>query len=241
MSVGVGVDVAADAVGVYEATGAGVSNVAVAAAMTDDACGSTIERGQVVMTSQAPIPIKIRPASCLMRQRTIYLVCPLERTNTNAAPPAIKTRPVTHNSQLPFDAAVSGVGGNVDSETGVSEGDSAAICVGATTTGVGVSEGGTVAVITTEGSAVDTVGVAVFAERAGMIVAASVSRIGTAVVLSTTAGVIPTGCVGGTGVDVFLSVSFVGTCTGVGTLVRHGTVPPHPPWYCPDPAHAVGL
>jgi hypothetical protein len=125
ISVGVGVDVAAIAVGVCEATGAGVSNVAVAAAMTDDAGGSAIECGQVVTTSQAPIPIKIRPASCLMRQRTIYPVCPLERTNTNAAPPAIKIRPATHNSQLPFDAAVSRVGGNVDSGTGVSEASSA--------------------------------------------------------------------------------------------------------------------
>ena len=122
ISVGVGVDVA---IGVCEAIGAGVSNVAVAAAMTDDARCTAVECGQVVTTSQAPIPIKIRPASCLMRQRTIYPVRPLERTNTNAAPPAIKTRPKIHNSQLPFDAAVSRVGGNVDSGTGVSEASSA--------------------------------------------------------------------------------------------------------------------
>jgi hypothetical protein len=68
MCVGVGVDVA---VRVCEVFGAGVSNVAVIAVMTADARGSAIECGQAVTASQTPIPIKIRPASRLMRQRAI--------------------------------------------------------------------------------------------------------------------------------------------------------------------------
>ena len=41
----------------------------------------------------------------------------------------------------------------------------------------------------------------------------------------------------GAGVGVSLSFSSLGIEVGV----RHGTVPPHPPWYCPVAAHADGL
>ena len=41
----------------------------------------------------------------------------------------------------------------------------------------------------------------------------------------------------GAGVGVSLSFSSL----GVEVEVRHGTVPPHPSWYCPVAAHADGL